>query len=306
MLEEVDDLRDSLFSLLRSKDIIAILDGDKDFGEYIFQNDKRVKIALPYKTGSELCEISTRFGLPKQYSWGGANQSRWQYVDELLEHCIKNDRCSDLLSFLFSKQQYANIFSGQGVDEIKFAYLEITRKVLDGINGLLYLSENELCFVGNEFVIKPIGSKIEMEIPKIKDIDREYIRNMFNRANKDIEQNNYDSAITHARTLLEETFCYVLEKKGIEPTASGNMAELYKQVKIEYNLHNDANIDRCMNTLYSGLNSIVSAISEMRNKDSDSHGVGKKRVDISDYHARLLVNSASAMADFIISVSYEE
>jgi hypothetical protein len=68
-------------------------------------------------------------------------------------------------------------------------------------------------------------------------------------------------------------------------------------------MHNDANIDKRINTLLSGLNSIVSAIAEMRNKDSDSHGVGDKRISISDYHARLFVNSATTMADFILSVA---
>ena len=211
----------SLFSLLRSKDIIAILDGDTDFGDYMLADDRTVKIALPYQSGKELCDISTRFGLPKVYTWNGVNQSRWQYVDELLEYCINKGRCSDLLSFLFSKKQYAKVLNGHAANEIEAAYVEITQKVLNGINGLLYFGGNELCVVGSQFVVKPIGSKVEMEAPQIKTIDREYIRNMSNRANQDIEQGNYDSAITHARTLLEETFCYVLEKEGVERSSLG-------------------------------------------------------------------------------------
>lgn len=41
----------------------------------------------------------------------------------------------------------------------------------------------------------------------------------------------------------------------------------------------------------------------MRNKGSDAHGVGGKRININDYHARLFVNSAMTMADFILAVS---
>lgn len=40
----------------------------------------------------------------------------------------------------------------------------------------------------------------------------------------------------------------------------------------------------------------------MRNKDSDAHGVGAKRISIDEHHARLFVNAAIAMADFILSV----
>lgn len=80
------------------------------------------------------------------------------------------------------------------------------------------------------------------------------------------------------------------------------MSDLYKQVKDSYNMHGDANTDKRINTLLSGLEKIVSAISEMRNKDSDAHGVGASRITIDEHHARLFVNAAMAMADFILSV----
>ncbi len=71
-------------------------------------------------------------------------------------------------------------------------------------------------------------------------------------------------------------------------------------------MHTDANADRRINTLFSGLNSIVSSIAEMRNKDSDVHGVGANRIRIDEHYARLFVNSAMTMADFIISVQQKQ
>lgn len=60
------------FSLLRSKEIIAILDGDKDFGELTFEdkygNETKIKIAMPYLSGPAICELSSFFGLPATYS----------------------------------------------------------------------------------------------------------------------------------------------------------------------------------------------------------------------------------------------
>ena len=170
------------------------------------------------------------------------------------------------------------------------------------INGLLYFGGHELVILNSEFYIKKIGVKVEVQAPKIKTIDREYIKSISSRAMQDVDQSNYDSAITKARTLLEETFCYVVEKKGDTPSSSGNMSDLYKQVKGHYNMHADANTDRRINTLLSGLEKIVSAISEMRNKDSDAHGVGASRISIDEHHARLFVNAAVSMADFILSV----
>ena len=68
-------------------------------------------------------------------------------------------------------------------------------------------------------------------------------------------------------------------------------------------MHQSKDADRQINELLSGLEKILSSISNMRNINSDAHGVGSKRFNIKDYHARLFVNSAMTMADFILSVS---
>lgn len=290
------------FNLLRNKEIIAILDGDTKYEDITFDDDSSVKIAMPYLSGPDLCALSSLFGLPETYSWGGVNLSRWQYLDNLLEHCIKNGRGSDLLAHMFSKDQFSKSLSGHGADEIDKAYQQIVETIIDKINGLLYFGGNELVVTGSDFVIHKIGSKVKVEAPKIKNIDREYIKSISSRAMLDVDQGNFDSAVTKSRTLLEETFCYVIEKKNETPSDSGDMGKLYKQVRDLYNMHTDANTDRRINTLLSGLNSIVSAIAEMRNKDSDAHGVGASRINIDEHHARLFVNASMTMADFILSV----
>lgn len=290
------------FTLLRNKKIIAILDGDTKYGDYEFEDCTTVKIAMPYLSGSDLCALSTLFGLPVTYSWNGGALSRWQYLDNLLEHCIKNNKCSSLLAHMFSLTQFSKVLNGHGETEIKEAHQTIVSNIIEQINELLFFGGNELVIIGQNFVIHPIGSKIEIVAPTIKTIDREYIKSISSRAMRDIEQNDFDSAITKSRTLLEETFCYVIEKKNETPSDSGDISKLFKQVKTLYNMHTDTNTDRRINTLLSGLNSIVSAVAEMRNKDSDAHGVGAARIPIEEHHARLFVNSSMAMADFILSV----
>ena len=66
-------------------------------------------------------------------------------------------------------------------------------------------------------------------------------------------------------------------------------------------MHGDAYTDPRINMLESGLKKIASSISEMRNKDSDAHGVGTVRINIDEHHAWLFVNAAMTMADFILS-----
>ena len=144
---------------------------------------------------------------------------------------------------------------------------------------------------------------VAVDIPTIINVDRSYIRDIATRAVIDIENSNFDSAITKSRTLLEETFCYVIELKGEVPATSGRIGDLYTQVKQLYNMHQSKDIDNRINSLLKGLEKIVSAIAEMRNNSSDAHGVGQRRYNIEAHHARLVVNSAETMADFILAVA---
>lgn len=295
---------DNNFGLLRTKTIIAILDGDTDFGEFKVESiDDIIKLSLPYLNGPDLCEISTNFGLPVAYKWSGGAKSRWEYLDDLLKFCIDNNRVSDLLSFLFSKEQFANKLRGCTPKDIDYAHKRITSTIIDQINGVLYFSGFELVIVDGRFVINKKEETVKIVAPSVKKIDRSYIVGLSDRAMKDVTDGFFDSAITKSRTLLEEVFCYVIEKKGEQPSESGDIGKLYNQVKTLYNMHQNKDIDKRINGLLSGLEKILTAISEMRNKGSDSHGVGTKRINIAEHHARLFVNSSMTMADFVLSVS---
>lgn len=148
-----------------------------------------------------------------------------------------------------------------------------------------------------------VNNDVSVEAPKIEKIDREYIKNITERALDDIERSNYDSCITKCRTLVEEVFCYVIELKNEQPTESGDITALYNQVKSLYNMHQARDVDVRINMLLSGLEKILTAIAQMRNKDSDSHGVGSKRINIEEHHSRLFVNTAIAISDFILAVA---
>ena len=185
------------FALLRNKEIIAILDGDTKYGDYEFEDCTTVKIAMPYLSGSDLCALSTLFGLPVTYSWNGGALSRWQYLDNLIEHCIEKKKCSCLLAHMFSLNQFSKVLNGHGANEINEAHKTIVTKIIEQINGLLFFCGNELIIVGSNYVIHPRGSKIEIVAPTIKTIDREYIKSISSRAMRDIEQNDFDLSLIH-------------------------------------------------------------------------------------------------------------
>ena len=292
------------FGLLRDKKILAILDGDTELGEEIKSSNIKgnIKNSLPYLSGPQLCELSKRFGLAVSYGWGSGTQSRWSYLDDLFAFCIKNGRASDLLAYLFSKEQFADKLGGYTPEEIDQAYNTIIGSAIKSINGFLMFGGNELINTGNGYVVQKIGAIPQVVAPAMKTINRKYISDLAGRAMEDVEKGYFDSAITKCRTLLEEVFCYVIEKKGETPSDSGDIGKLYSQVKDLYQMHSDKAMDKRINMLLSGLEKILKSITEMRNETSDSHGVGARRINIAEHHARLFVNSSMTMADFILAV----
>ena len=153
-----------------------------------------------------------------------------------------------------------------------------------------------------KIIIEKEKGNYQLSTPTVSKISNEYIIDIANRANRDIEKGEFDSAITKARTVLEEVFMHSLESIGIEPDRSGDINKLFRQVKKNYNMHTDENVDERIKKLVGGLNSIVSAIAELRNIESDAHGAGNRRMGIDSHHARLFVNSSIMLCEFVLSV----
>lgn len=270
--------RRSPFELLRSKSILSILNGDENFGRI-----DDVDISMPYLNGSTLVDISQLFGIPITYGRDDVIESRWVYLDNLLVHCISNNKVNELLAYLFSKKQFEIKLKGKTSDEIEEIHSHIIEIIIEQINGKLFFGGNNLVVKNKRFSITSSDSTIEIEAPTVSKLDRDYSKNISDRAMEDVIEKNYDSAITKSRTLLEEVFCYLIEKKNEEPSAKGDIGKLYKHVKGLYNMHGDKDLDRRINTLLSGLERIVSSIAEMRNANSDAHGVGSKRLVIESH-----------------------
>ncbi|MEF2581793.1 MAG: abortive infection family protein [Collinsella aerofaciens] len=207
-----------------------------------------------------------------------------------------------LSHIVFSLERFQNDFYGLTPEEIKRRHGAVVEGAIAAINSVLFFGGHELRCFGNNYVIVSVDDVPEMSIPSINTIDRSYIKDMAERAQEDIELGNFDSALTKARTLLEEVFCWAIERKGMQPSSSGDAGKLFSQVKCLYNIHADRTMDRRICDLVNGLNKIVDSIGQMRNKQGDAHGVGASRVNIEDYHARLAVNAAANVADFVLSV----
>ena len=93
-----------------------------------------------------------------------------------------------------------------------------------------------------------------------------------------------------------------IEEKDQEPEKTGDIQKLYSQFKPLYNMTTNKELDKEIKDLLSGLNKIISSIGNIRNMTGDSHGLGKNRIAIKSYHARLVVNSAITTSNFLLDV----
>lgn len=281
------------YELLRRKDIIAILDGDVTIEE-----KKDYSVKMPYLSGPKLVELSNDFGLRRTYG----SESRWVYLDDLLEYAIEQNRCDELLRYLFDRDKFTSLLDLGSPEEIKTAYEYILQAVINKINVILYLGRHELqCIQGHYYVVET-GKKPVIEAPNIKLINISYVQGLRERCTEDFISGNFDSVITKSRTVIEEVLIYILEQNKIEVESKGDLNKIYNQVKGIYNMRQDKGYDGRVNSLLSGLEKIVQSIAEMRNVNSDAHGVGSKRIAIKECEARLVMNSAVTFCEYILEI----
>ena len=112
---------ESNYELLRKKEIIEILDGDTTIEEV-----NGIRIAMPYLSGPQLCDLSQKFGCFQEYYWGNSkkvNLSRWQYLDNLLKYAITENKVSQLLSYMMDKERFLHVLRPlKTVEEIENQY----------------------------------------------------------------------------------------------------------------------------------------------------------------------------------------
>ena len=285
------------YSLLINRKIIDVLIGDvKVYGEF----------SLPYMSGPDLCQLSTTFGLPRTYTWGNrgvVNKSRWEYMQDLLKFLNSQGRIPELLSYLFAQGRFENLTGIGDIQKVDGAYRGIVKGAFGAINAQLVIARVELRLVNKNFVLAEIGQEGVVETPKVKIITSQYIKELPERIKGDLENEDYDSVITKSRTLLEEVLIFIIEKKTFERYKSkGDLVKIYQDATELLNMRQKKEWDLRVNELLGGLHKLVSAISSMRNMNSDAHGAGAGRISIKKREALLVAQSSMMLAEYWLSV----
>lgn len=147
------------------------------------------------------------------------------------------------------------------------------------------------------------GDKIASDALEIFDVDG--VHTVWAKA---IARRNTDpeGAITVARTLLETVTKRILDESGEPYSDKDDLPKLYASTAKVLNLAPNQHTEEPIKAILGGAMNLVNGIGTLRNRLSDSHGRGGKLpVKPSPRHASLAVNTAGAIATFLVETFLE-
>ncbi|MCJ0970392.1 abortive infection family protein [Mammaliicoccus sciuri] len=290
---------------LASKEIVDLFLGDKRVNSESDDKFESNGYTMPYMTHSDINALAPIFGITNIENvsdYNRLNKMAW-----LIEQCYKLNKENKLLKYFLdvtryipNKREETSIYTNE---ELKKETLKEVEAYFNHINNILNFSDKKLIYLNKKYKIIDLIEDSQVTHDIDKHINFDYVRNFPFRLKDNLEDENYDTVITQSRTLLEEVYIHILEYSNKDySSAKGNLQKLNSMVKTELKMKNNRDYDKRINELLSGLNKINDAIGKMRNENSDSHGVGSKRININRREAKLVMNSAIIICDYILEI----
>ena len=248
----------------------------------------------PYRSGPELVKLFNEFGSNDVYGQGFP--SRWKYAEEKIRELNQTDNLASLICEVFDPREYLD--SQFDVNE-----------AIDYINKRINYDGYEI-FLSNGFAkIRQLdGDIVEFISPyqNSEDENFRFIEEQIAKSEDKILKEDYDGAITNARSLVEAVLTDI--ESSFDSEASdydGDLLKLYKRVQIHLNLDPaNSNINNSLKQTLSGLISILNGIASVSNKMGDRHVRTYKPFK---HHAILVVNCARTFCKFMYDTKqYQE
>ena len=126
----------------------------------------------------------------------------------------------------------------------------------------------------------------------------DHVKKDWDRAIKECNTDPED-AITAARSMLESTCKWILNRMSINYTDRDDLPQLYRKVADKLEYFPDIDGERIIKQITGSMSGIVSALAEFRNKYGDSHGKNEYYVPPTPNHSVLSVNLSGALCTFL-------
>lgn len=223
------------------------------------------------------------------YSTGKGEDDSFNYIEmrkELLTNSLINSRIPD-----FIKQN-------RNIDEF-WSFIKITYATYEERRVFLRKEFNDLINSLEEKQLKLLNESDRIKIPLDKSVQVAYINDTWSKAVSRVNEDP-EGAITISRTLLEEIMKFILVDANVVYKEDSDLPSLYKRVSRMLNLAPDQHTEKVFKQILGGCTSVVIGLGTVRNKHGDSHGNPPLAAKPSSRHAKLAVNLAGAMGEFIM------
>lgn len=245
----------------------------------------------PYRTGPNLINFFSRYGYDESY--GSHFPSRTRYTEEKLKELNGTDQMRQVIR--------------EALDPRHFQSAEVdVEDAAERLDFFLDFDGYDLEKDGPYYMVVDVSTEtvdIEANLNDFEIGDRRIIREQLRKCRQKIGAEDYNGAITNARTVIEAVLIGVEEDLSGEPlNYNGDLPALYKRVYSKLNLDPGAeDLETNLRQILSGLISVVNGLSGIRNRMSDSHATSYR----ADHrHAKLAVNTAKTFVEFILE-SYQ-
>lgn len=285
---------------LLDNDILRIIIGDKQIGNELFIENK-----MPYLSGKKVCLLGQELGLNIYYNSGEyIGYSRLDYIKDVVNYCIKNNKISELFNELTKTENFtylADISYNNGIMD----YWRLISELQMSINNILIFHGVQLLKENNMWYIKEIDDESKI-VPLDEKTDVNYIRKKYDEINDEIDNDKYNHAVTLTKNMLEKTLKILLDKKEEKYTTADDINDLYKKIKKLYSLNIHSGMNEPLKKIISGLNSIISGISEIRNLTGDAHEHAENEFGLRKFDLKMLASSAEIVCEYLLNVMESE
>lgn len=240
----------------------------------------------PYRSGPQLISFFGQFGSKDEY--GDGFPSRWYYAECKLREYNDSESMKEIVLSAVDPRPY---LSSEHQCEAAIEHL----------NQFLVYDGFRVQQVGRNLnVINLDEHQIDVQLPygEPAEVTHMFIGEQISKCKSKLSAEDFDGAITNARSLVEAVLVSIEREFDVDaPDYDGNLPKLYRRVQRHLNLvPGQEGLSDNLRQILSGLTSLVSGLSSLRNRMGDSHVTQYKA---GEHHARLAVNSAMTFCDFI-------
>ncbi|MCD8208462.1 MAG: hypothetical protein LUD72_11030 [Bacteroidales bacterium] len=158
--------------------------------------------------------------------------------------------CSELLEKLFDIHRFY-AFKGHTPAATEDAYRVYREKIIEKINGYLYVDKAEMVYVKDRYVVRKIADRATPVERATERVDVGYIEEAKKEVLDFIDRRQYNEAIGAACKLLESVFVYICDRHKIKKSKDMR-SKYYNQIVKLYDICPQNETDRKLQDLWRG------------------------------------------------------